>query len=58
VGIRIEQGVSQAQMANRLGVSQQAVSQFEKVTYTPTVDLIFAYAQALGVKVKFCIAAS
>jgi transcriptional regulator with XRE-family HTH domain len=50
-------GLTQRAVGERLGISQPAIAQFEKVTYTPTVDSILAYAQALGVKVKFSIAA-
>ena len=48
VGIRIEQGVSQSQMANRLGISQPAVSQFESVTAMPRLGSVLAYALAVG----------
>lgn len=48
VGIRIEKGASQAQMANRLGISQSAVSQFESVTTMPRLGSVLAYALAVG----------
>jgi len=50
VGIRIEQDVSQPQMANRLGISQPAVSQFESVTAMPRLGSVLAYALAVGVE--------
>jgi len=50
--------MTQRGLRERLGVSRCVIAQFEKVTYMPTVDSILAYAQALGVKVKFSIAAS
>ena|GEM_PF-810221 len=57
VQARMSMGLTQRAVGERLGISQPAIAQFEKVTYTPTVDSILAYAQALGVKVKFSIAA-
>ena len=48
VGIRISQGVSQSQMADRLGISQPAVSQFESVTAMPRLGSVLAYALAVG----------
>jgi transcriptional regulator with XRE-family HTH domain len=48
VSIRISQGVSQSQMANRLGISQPAVSQFESVTAMPRLGSVLAYALAVG----------
>lgn len=48
VGIRISQGVSQSQMADRLFISQPAVSQFESATAMPRLGSVLAYALAVG----------
>jgi DNA-binding XRE family transcriptional regulator len=58
VQTRMALGLTQRAVGEKLGISQPAIAQFEKVTYTPTVDSILAYAQALSVRVKFSIAAS
>jgi DNA-binding XRE family transcriptional regulator len=58
VQTRMSMGLTQRAVGEKSGISQPAIAQFEKVTYTPTVDSILTYAQALGVKVKFSIAAS
>jgi len=52
---RLSLGLTQRALGKRLGISQPAVAQFEKATYTPTVDSILAYAQALGIRVNFGI---
>jgi hypothetical protein len=47
--------LTQRVLWERLRKPQPAVAQFEKATYTPTVDSILAYAQALGIRVNFGI---
>jgi transcriptional regulator with XRE-family HTH domain len=58
VGIRISQGVSQSQMADRLGISQPAVSQFESVTAMPRLGSVLAYALAVGAELDLRATAS
>ncbi|MGL5699188.1 MAG: helix-turn-helix domain-containing protein [Kluyvera sp.] len=41
--------LSQAAVAKQLGVSRQAVSKFEKGDSSPTLDVVFSYANAIGV---------
>ena len=55
IELRIEKGITQAEMAKKLGISQPAVSQFEKLTSTPNLGTVFAYAMALGAKINFSI---
>ena len=55
IELRIEKGITQAEMARKLGISQPAVSQFEKLTSTPNLGTVFAYAMALGAKINFSI---
>lgn len=49
---REAQGLTQKQVAERLGISQPAVAQFEKSTYSPSITTIIAYATAIGVKLE------
>lgn len=46
------QGLTQKQVAERLGISQPAVAQFEKSTYSPSITTIIAYATAIGVQLE------
>lgn len=41
--------LSQTTIAQRLGVSRQAISKFEKGNSSPTLDVVFSYASAIGV---------
>lgn len=45
--------VTQAELAARLGVSQQAVAQAERPTSNPTVGFVAAWARALDVSLSF-----
>lgn len=55
---RETQGLTQKQVAERLGISQPAVAQFEKSTYSPSITTIIAYATAIGVKLDLGVARS
>lgn len=41
--------LSQTAVAKQLGVSRQAVSNFEKGDSSPTLDVVFSYANAIGI---------
>jgi len=45
---REESGLTQAQLAARLGVSQQAVANAERWSSNPTIDLMRRWAKACG----------
>ena len=45
-------GCTQAELAARLGVSQQAVARAERVDSNPTVELLEAWSAALGARVR------
>ena len=45
-------GLTQAELARRLGCSQQAVAQAERWEGNPTVDFIRRWAEACGSRVK------
>ncbi|MEM6702009.1 MAG: helix-turn-helix transcriptional regulator [Acidobacteriota bacterium] len=47
---REEAGLSQAQMADRLGCSQQAVSQAERWESNPTVRFLQSWTEALDLE--------
>ena len=41
--------LSQTAVAKQLGVTRQAVSKFEKGESSPTLDVVFSYANAIGI---------
>lgn len=47
--LREEQGVTQGQLGERLGLAQSGVARFERGTPIPSWDLIIRVAEALGV---------
>ena len=55
VAKREELGVSQREMAKRMGVSQPAVAQFELSSANPTISSVIRYANKLGVELQFDI---
>lgn len=55
---RKDNGLTQTELAKRLGITQPAVSQIESMDFTPSIGTILNYAQALGVRVNFSILAS
>lgn len=55
VHLRQAQGLSQAELADRLGISQQRVSAFEAESSEPRLSTVQRYARAVGVTVSFRI---
>ena len=49
---RIENGLTQADLATRLAVSQNAISHYEKGTRHPPISRLAPIAKALGVPVS------
>lgn len=47
---RLKQGLSQAAVARRIGVPQNTLWAWEVGRYTPLLDAVAAYAQALGLQ--------
>ena len=45
---RAEAGLSQQELADRLGVSRQTINAIEKGDYNPTIKLCIAICKALG----------
>ncbi|MDP5226453.1 MULTISPECIES: helix-turn-helix transcriptional regulator [Arthrobacter] len=52
IRLRRSAGLSQAQLAERMGVSQQAVAKFEKYDADPKLSTIRRYANAVGALVS------
>ena len=55
---RVAKGWTQADLAEVLGISQSAVSQFESLGGNPRLMTLMAYAQALGVRLQLGISES
>ncbi|MGE7991534.1 helix-turn-helix transcriptional regulator [Pseudomonas sp. NPDC089554] len=50
--LRAEQGWSQAELAERLGVSRQTVNAIETGRYDPSLPLAFTIARVLGLAIE------
>ncbi|MBX8935335.1 MULTISPECIES: helix-turn-helix transcriptional regulator [Enterococcus] len=50
--LRAERDWTQADLANYVGISRQAVISIEKYKYTPSLDLAFSIAKAFGVDIN------
>jgi transcriptional regulator with XRE-family HTH domain len=48
---RVDRGISQAEIARRMGVSQPSVAAFERYDNDPKLSTIRRYAHALGVRI-------
>lgn len=55
VAARESRGWTQADLAEVLGITQSAVSQFERLGGNPRIMTLMAYAQALNVRLDFGI---
>ena len=49
--LRAERDWTQADLADRVGISRQAVISIEKYKYTPSLELAFQIAAACGVSI-------
>ena len=47
---RLDAGLTQAQLAERLGTRQPAIARLEAARSTPSVDILMRYARVLGVR--------
>ena len=52
---RIEQGLTQKELAHKIGTKQSAISRFESGTYNPTVSFLKKIANALDVQLKISV---
>lgn len=55
IELRKEKGVSQEELAARLGISQASVSAFERLGNDPRMSTVRRYARALGVLVRHIV---
>ncbi|MFH1968319.1 MAG: helix-turn-helix transcriptional regulator [bacterium] len=49
---RIKQGLTQAELAKKIGTKQSAISRLERGTYNPTVAFLKNLAEALDVELR------
>ena len=49
---RIEQGLSQKELAEKIGTKQSAISRLENDNYNPSVEFLDKVANALGKKLE------
>ncbi|OGF82895.1 transcriptional regulator [Candidatus Giovannonibacteria bacterium RIFCSPLOWO2_01_FULL_46_13] len=54
---RIQKGISQAELAERIGTKQSAISRFESGDYNPTIDFLHKIANGLDSKLKVSVGA-
>lgn len=56
--VRESRGLSQSALAKRVGVTQQAIAQYESGKRTPTGDVLVRLAQVLGVSSSYLLGLS
>lgn len=52
---RLARGITQSDLARRIGTKQSAISRFESGSYNPTIDFLYKVADALDTKLKITI---
>ena len=52
---RVDQGITQTQLAELVGTKQTAISRFESGTYNPSMSFLFKIADALDVKLTVTV---
>lgn len=52
---RLKKGLSQSELAGRLGTKQSAISRFESGSYNPTVSFLYKVADALDAKLRVTV---
>lgn len=55
IELRNSQGLTQKQIAKKLGTKQSAISRLERGTLNPTLKTFFKLAKALDAKVKIIV---
>jgi len=53
---RIENGLSQKELAQKIGTKQSAISRFESGTYNPTLSFLQKIVEVLDTKLKISLA--
>lgn len=51
---RMNQGLTQKELAKKIGTKQSAISRLEGGTYNPTVSFLKNLAEALGTELHIC----
>lgn len=52
---RLEEGLTQAELARKLGTKQSAIARLESGTYNPTVEMLEKIAKALNARLKISL---
>jgi len=52
---RLKQGISQKDLAQKVGTKQSAISRFESGTYNPTINFLYKIASALDTEIKITV---
>lgn len=52
IELRIQQGISQKQLAEKIGTKQSAISRLENGSYNPSVEFLSKLAHALGKEIQ------
>jgi predicted transcriptional regulator len=52
---RVEKGLTQKELARKIGTKQSAISRFESGTYNPTLSFLGKVASALDTKVNISL---
>jgi len=52
---RIEKGLSQKELASKIGTKQSAISRLESGTYNPTLSFLQKVVEALDAKLKIAL---
>ena len=53
---RIKKGLSQKELAKKIGTKQSAISRLESGTYNPSLSFLYKVSEALDVKLKISLA--
>lgn len=53
---RIEKGLSQKELAQKIGTKQSAISRLESGTYNPSISFLQKVSEALDAKLKISLA--
>ena len=52
IKLRIAQGLSQKDLADKIGTKQSAISRLENASYNPSIEFLNKVAHALGKKIN------
>lgn len=53
---RLQKGITQRELAKRLGTKQSAISRLESGTYNPSLSFLYKVADALDAQLKVSVA--